>query len=119
MPLVNVPPTFTPTQIEFTARKKGAAKEVKEIKRSVEGALHLRPGVVFLTKDEMEFLKQHRPDVHGRLQFVALTQAEREEIQASESAPTPAPAPVAPVIDPPVEEPAPIGGAGRGRSRGS
>lgn len=115
MPLVNVPPNFSPTQVEFTARKKGAAKEVKALKRSVEGALHLRPGPVFLTRDEMEHLKTHRPEIHSRLQFIALTEDERAEIKAAE--PAPAPAPV--VSSPAPEEGLPASGAGRGRSRGS
>jgi len=116
MPLVNVPPNFSPTQVEFTARKKGAAKEVKALKRSVEGALHLRPGPVYLTRDEMEHLKAHRPEIHSRLQFIALTEDEREEIKAPERAPVEEP--------PAAEKPEPQddrapSGAGRGRSKGS
>lgn len=114
MPLVNVPPNFSPIQVELMARKKGAAKEVKALTRSVEGALHLRPGPVFLTRDEMEFLKTHRPEIHSRLQFIALTEAERTEIQA----PAPPPAPADVVSDPAPEEAPSATTSGRGKSRG-
>jgi hypothetical protein len=98
MPIINVPANFPPTQVDVVVKGKDAVKP----KRSCEGALHLRPGTVFLTKEEMEYLKKTRPEVHKRLQFVALTKEERAEIQTqATSAPTPAPTAMAAKKDEP------------------
>jgi hypothetical protein len=97
MPIINVPSTFSPLQIEVVAVK--GKKDVSKLKRSCEGSLHLRPGVVTLTKDEMEYIKVVRPEVHSQFQFLALTEEERKEIQAAPSEKAPEK-----VTDQPAEE---------------
>ncbi len=87
MPIINVPANFPPTQVDVVVKGKDAVKP----KRSCEGAIHLRPGTVFLTKDEMDFLKKARPEIHARLQLIALTKEERAEIQAATPKPEPKP----------------------------
>jgi hypothetical protein len=83
MPIMNLPATFTPIQIDVVAPKKGPQKDVP-IARSCTGALYLRPGPMFLTKDELEYIKRARPEVHGAFSFIALSKEERAEIQAKE-----------------------------------
>jgi hypothetical protein len=92
MPIVNVPTTFTPVQVDLVSSKKKGV-DVSKMKRSCEGALHLKPGPVVLTKDEMQYLKVMNPEVHDRLEFLALTNDEREEVQKNAPLP-PAPAPM-------------------------
>jgi hypothetical protein len=81
MPFVNLPATFTPIQIDVVAPKKGPRKDIK---RSTEGALYLKPGLMFLTKDELEFIQRVRPEVHSKFAFVALSSEERAEIQGAD-----------------------------------
>lgn len=102
MPIVNVPQTFMPIQVDVvSSRKKGV--DVSKMKRSCEGSLHLKPGPVSLTKDEMEYLKTMRPEVHSKLELIALTKEERAEIQGPKLTPEPKPALAQPVAEEPRE----------------
>jgi hypothetical protein len=92
MPFMNLPATFTPTQVDVVAPKKGPQKDIK---RSTVGALYLRPGVIFMTKDELEYIHRVRPEVHSKLSFIALSKEEKSEIQGTPApvvSPAPAPA---------------------------
>lgn len=92
MPFVNLPVTFMPTQVDVVPSRR--EKDPKPLKRSCEGALHLRAGVLYLTADEIEYLKTNRKDIHAELRVVALSEEERAPMEV------PA-APAAPVIPEP------------------
>lgn len=67
MPILHLPPSFMPVQVEFPATKplpKGKKADAETLKRSCDGALHLRPSSTkHVTADELEYLKRSRPDL--------------------------------------------------------
>lgn len=73
--LLVIPQTVNACQLEFP----------EDIKRSVKGSLHLRPGSMEVTEDEWAHIKKKHPALASQLQPMA--------------APAPAPAPVPAPMD--------------------
>lgn len=84
------------TQIEFPEKFRGNDGGEVKVERSCEGALHLRPGTVFLTESEKAYLDKQHPGVARHLLFVAeheSTEAKTARLAAASAAVHNAPPP--------------------------
>jgi len=86
MPLVQYVSTALSLQIEgFPAEVKEEGKEARPFERSVEGSLHLRPGLTLdLTADEYAHIKAKRPEVFSSLRCM-MTDEERAASVAAQA----------------------------------
>lgn len=77
MPVIQMVAQALPRQIEFPANKgMGPDKKPIELKRSCEGALHLKPGTTLdITDDELAHLKKNEPETFKVIRVLAKSPA--------------------------------------------
>lgn len=75
------PPASVDVPEEFP-KKRGQKEEARAIERSVVGTLRLFPGVPkTVTKDELEYMSTHRPDVAARLDEREYVESKRKALR--------------------------------------
>lgn len=63
--IITIPPTVAPFQLDVES------SEDKQLERSVEGSLHIRPGVMEVTKDELDYLFKKHPKLKESIKVQA------------------------------------------------
>jgi hypothetical protein len=73
--VIHISPAATPIQVEvpatFAVKKGDDPKKAKKIARSVEGALHLRPGSTkTITEDELKFIQKTEKEYAANIRVI-------------------------------------------------
>jgi len=78
MPVVEFTKDTAAQQVDFPAKFKDAPeRNPRDLKRSVKGALHVRPGIKVISVDEYLYIKLNNAELFRKIRLVALTKEEK------------------------------------------
>lgn len=83
MPVIEIPRGLAIAQVEIPDQV-GRGEDARPTARSCKGSIHLRPGIKFVTNDELAVVASALPKHGRRIRVVSETKADEEEKKAVE-----------------------------------